>query len=170
MANAKFIEQKAAKVAEIQAKIEKAKSIVFFDYRGITVAEDTELRRSMRKENVEYIVLKNNMVSRAAENASIDSKIEEMLKGPVAYAFGYEDEVAPARILKAFVKKAKKCEIKGGIVDGKLTSAADVDAIADLPSKEVLISRLLGSMKSPISKLAIVLDQIAKQKGEAPEA
>ena len=143
---------------------------MFFDYRGITVAEDTELRRSMRKENVEYIVLKNNMVSRAAENASIDSKIEDMLKGPVAYAFGYEDEVAPARILKAFVKKAKKCEIKGGVVDGKLTSAADMDAIADLPSKEVLISRLLGSMKSPISKLAIVLDQIAKQKGEAPEA
>ena len=160
MANAKFIEQKAAKVAEIQAKID----------RGITVAEDTELRRSMRKENVEYIVLKNNMVSRAAENASIDSKIEDMLKGPVAYAFGYDDDVAPARILKAFVKKAKKCELKGGIVDGKLTSAADMDAIADLPSKEVLISRLLGSMKSPISKLAIVLDQIAKQKGEAPEA
>ena len=80
MANAKFIEQKAAKVAEIQAKIEKAKSIVFFDYRGITVAEDTELRRSMRKENVEYIVLKNNMVSRAAENASIDSKIATITK------------------------------------------------------------------------------------------
>ena len=165
MANAKFIEQKAAKVAEIQAKIEKAKSIVFFDYRGITVAEDTELRRSMRKENVEYVVLKNNMVSRAAENASIDSKIEDMLKGPVAYAFGYEDEVAPARILKAFVKKAKKCEIKGGLINGVVTDAAGMNTLADLPSREVLLARMLGSMLSPVSGLAIVLDQIAK-KGE----
>lgn len=170
MANAQVIEQKAAKVAEIQGKIEKAKSVIFFDYRSITVAEDTELRTAMRKEGVEYVVLKNNMVSRAAEAASVDSKVEEMLKGTIAYAFGYEDEVSPARILKGFIKKAKKCEFKGGIVEGKLYNASEIDAIAELPSREVLIGRLLGSMKSPVSKLVIVLDQIAKAQGEAPAA
>ena len=170
MANVQIIELKAAKVAEVQEKIQKAKSVVVYDYRGLTVEEVTNLRSEMRKAGVEYVVLKNGIVEGAAKAAGIDDSFLPMLKGPSAFAFGYEDAVAPAKILKDFVKKAKKCEIKGGIVDGKLTSAADMDAIADLPSKEVLISRLLGSMKSPISKLAIVLDQIAKQKGEAPEA
>ena len=87
----------------------------------------------------------------------------EMLHGPSAFAFGYEDAVTPARVLKGFVKKVKKCEIKGGIVEGKVSNASEVDAIADLPSREVLIARLLGSMMSPISGLAIVLDQIAKK-------
>lgn len=171
MANAQNIAMKAEQVNVIKEKIEKAKSVVFFDYRGLTVAEVTELRNAMRKENVEYIVIKNNIVVRAAEAASVDKGVEDMLKGTVAYAFGYEDEVAPARILKSFIKKFKKCEFKGGIVDGKLTDAKEIDAIAELPSREVLISRLLGSMKAPISNLVIVLDQIAKANGgEATEA
>ena len=95
MANAQIIEQKAARVKEVQEKIEKAKSVVFFDYRGLTVAEVTELRAAMRKENVEYVVIKNNVAARAAEAAKVDKAVEEMLKGTVAYAFGYEDEVAP---------------------------------------------------------------------------
>ena len=107
MANAQIIEQKAARVKEVQEKIEKAKSVVFFDYRGLTVAEVTELRAAMRKENVEYVVIKNNVAARAAEAAKVDKAVEEMLKGTVAYAFGYEDEVAPARILKSFIKKFK---------------------------------------------------------------
>ena len=170
MANASIIARKEQLVNELTEKLQKAQSVVIFDYRGLTVAEVTELRSAMRKAGNEYVVVKNSMVERAAEKVGIDESVKEMLKGPSAFAIGYEDAVSPAKILKDTVKKLKKCEIKGGIVDGKLTSAADVDAIADLPSKEVLISRLLGSMKSPISKLAIVLDQIAKQKGEAPEA
>ncbi len=94
-----------------------------------------------------------------------------MLKGPSAFAFGYEDAVAPAKILKEFIKKTKKCVIKGGIVEGKVENEATINAIADLPPREVLIARLLGSMMSPISGLAIVLDQIAKKGAEgAPEA
>ena len=97
--------------------------------------------------------------------------IKAMLKGPSAFAIGYEDAVSPAKILKDTVKKLKKCEIKGGIVNGKVTDAAGIDALAELPPKEVLIARMLGSMMSPISGLAIVLDQIAKKNGgETAEA
>lgn len=164
MANAKIIEMKAAKVGEISDKIKKAQSVIMFDYRGLTVAEVTDLRNEMRKEGVEYVVLKNHAVLRACKDANIDDSVAELLHGPSAFAFGYEDAVAPARILKAFIKKSKKCAFKGGIIDGAVTSAKDVEAIADLPSREVLIARLLGSMMSPISGLAIVLDQIAKSK------
>ena len=163
MSNIKNIEMKATKVAEVQEKVQKAKSVVLFDYRGLTVEEVTNLRNEMRAANIEYVVLKNGIMSRACEAAGIDSSISEMLKGPSAFAFGYEDAVAPAKILKDFIKKVKKCEIKGGIVEGNVESAATMTAIADLPPREVLIARLLGSMMSPISGLAIVLDQIAKK-------
>lgn len=169
MANAQIIEQKAARVEEIKEKFQQAKSVIFFDYRTLTVAEVTELRKNMRAEGVEYVVIKNNMVLRASEAAGIEGDVESALKGTLAYAFGFQDEVAPARILKDFIKKNKKGEFKGGVIDGKLTSAKEIEQIADLPSREVLISRLLGSMKAPISHLAIVLDQIAKAK-EAPAA
>ena len=167
MANMKIIEMKAAQVQEIQDKIQRASSVVVFDYRGLTVDEVTQLRNNMRKAGVEYIVLKNHIVGRACDAAGIDASIHDMLHGPSAFAFGYEDAVTPAKLLKEFVKKAKKCEIKGGIVEGAVTNAKDLDAIADLPSREVLIARLLGSMMSPISGLAIVLDQIAKKQGGA---
>ncbi len=162
MANAKILEMKAAKVAEVADKVQKAKSVILFDYRGLTVAEDTALRAELRKENVEYVVLKNHCVRRAFDQLGLGGA-DDMLHGTNAFAFGYEDAVAPARVLKNFIKKAKKCEFKGGIVEGKVTTAAEVDAIADLPSREVLIARMLGSMMSPISGLAIVLDQIAKK-------
>ena len=165
MANEKNIEMKAAQVAEVQEKLQKANSVVAFDYRGLTVAEATELRNEMRKSGVEYLVLKNHIVKRACEAASADGKFIELLHGPSAFAFGYEDAVTPAKILKDFVKKAKKCEIKGGIIEGEFMDAAGVNAIADLPPRDVLIARLLGSMMSPISGLAIVLDQIAKKMG-----
>ena len=175
MANALNIELKAAKVAEIKEKLEKAQSVIVFDYRGLTVEEDTQLRVNMRKENVEYLVLKNGIVSRACEAAGISEEVNSMLKGPSAFAFGYEDAVVPARILKDFVKKTKKCEIKGGVVGESIFSAAQVEQLADLPPKEVLLARLLGSMMSPIANFAVVLDQIRQAKeggaGEAaPEA
>lgn len=165
MANEQNIAAKAAQVSEIVEKIQKASSMIAFDYRGLTVAEVTDLRNEMRKAGCEYIVLKNHIVGRACEVAGIEG-MHDILKGPSAFAISYEDAVTPARILKNFVKKVKKCEMKGGIVEGSVTSAKQLDAIADLPSRDVLIARLLGSMMSPISGLAIVLDQIAKQKAE----
>ena len=171
MANASILAQKEQLVAELSEKLKKAQSVVMFDYRGLTVSEVTELRAQMRKAGNEYVIVKNSMVERACDKIGIDASVKEMLKGPSAFAIGYEDAVSPAKILKDTVKKLKKCEIKGGIVNGKVSDAAAIDALAELPPKEVLIARMLGSMMSPISGLAIVLDQIAKKNGgETAEA
>ena len=165
MANASILAQKEQLVAELSEKLKKAQSVVMFDYRGLTVSEVTELRAQMRKAGNEYVIIKNSMVERACDLVGIDASVKEMLKGPSAFAIGYDDAVSPAKILKDTVKKLKKCEIKGGIVNGKVTDPAGIDALAELPPKEVLIARMLGSMMSPISGLAIVLDQIAKKNG-----
>ncbi|MEG1548229.1 MAG: 50S ribosomal protein L10 [Clostridia bacterium] len=167
MANVKNVEIKAAKVSEVREKIAKAQSVIIFDYRGLTVAQVTELRSNMRKAGVEYAVLKNSIVERAAMEANVDESILEFLKGPSAFAFGYEDAATPAKILKETIKKYKKCEMKGGIVEGAVFNAETVNALADLPSREQLIARLLGSMMSPISKLAVVMGQIAEKAGAA---
>jgi len=167
MANIKNIEMKAQQVAEVQQKLQKAQSVVVFDYRGLTVAQVTELRSEMRKQGVEYVVLKNAIVERAAQAEGLDDQFLSYLKGPSAFAFGYEDAVAPAKIIKECIKKYKKCEIKGGLINGTVSDAAAMNTLADLPSREVLIARLLGSMMSPISGLAIALDQVAKNKGGA---
>ncbi|MBR3460647.1 MAG: 50S ribosomal protein L10 [Clostridia bacterium] len=165
MANASIIARKEQLVNEVAEKLQKAQSVIVFDYRGLTVAEVTELRAAMRKAGNEYVIVKNSMVERACDKIGIDESVKALLKGPSAFAIGYEDAVSPAKILKETVKKLKKCEIKGGIVNGKVSDAAAIDALAELPPKEVLIARMLGSMMSPISGLAIVLDQIAKKNG-----
>ena len=165
MANIQNIQAKAAQVEEVTSKIRAAQSLVVFDYRGLNAEEVTNLRSDMRKAGVEYVVLKNGIVERAAKAAGIEESFCELLKGPSAFAFGVEDAVAPAKVLKEAIKKYKKCEIKGGLINGVVTDAAGMNTLADLPSREVLLARMLGSMLSPISGLAIVLDQIAK-KGE----
>lgn len=165
MANASILAMKEQHVAEIKDRLTRAQSVVMFDYRGLTVDEVTALRVEMRKAGVEYIVLKNTMVERACRELNIDESVHAMLKGPSAFAFGYDDAVAPAKILKDSIKKFKKCTIKGGIVDGVVTDAQGIDALADLPPREVLIARMLGSMMSPITGLAIALDQLAKKLG-----
>ncbi|MDD6045142.1 MAG: 50S ribosomal protein L10 [Clostridia bacterium] len=166
MANIQNIQAKAAQVEEVASKIQAAQSLVVFDYCGLNAEEVTNLRSDMRKAGVEYVVLKNGIVERAAKAAGIDESFCEMLKGPSAFAFGVEDAVAPAKVLKEAIKKYKKCEIKGGLINGAVSSAAEMNTLADLPSREVLLARMLGSMLSPVSGLAIVLDQIAK-KGES---
>ena len=108
MANIKIIEMKATQVAEVAEKLKKAQSVVFFDYRGLTVEEVTNLRSEMRKAGVEYVVLKNTIVERAARENGTDESVNEMLKGPSAFAFGYNDAVAPAKIIKDAIKKYKK--------------------------------------------------------------
>ena len=166
MANIQNIQAKAAQVEEVTSKIQAAQSLVVFDYRGLNAEEVTNLRSDMRKAGVEYVVLKNGIVERAAKAAGIEESFCELLKGPSAFAFGVEDAVAPAKVLKEAIKKYKKCELKGGIVNGKVFNAAEVNTLADLPSREQLIARLLGSMMSPISGLAVALDQIAKKRSE----
>ena len=148
MSNA--IEMKKAVVAEIKEKMVAAKSIVLIDYRGLTVAEVTELRSQCRKAGVEYAVLKNTMVNLAAKEAGIEG-LEGFLKGPTAVAFGMEDAVAPAKVLTEFIKKTKKTEVKCGLLDGQILDAAGVEALAAIPSREVLIAKIMGSMMSAVS-------------------
>ena len=150
------IQVKQQKVDEIAAKMQQAKGMVFIDYRGITVAEDTELRNDFRAAGVEYRVLKNEMLSRAAQSLGLDEVCPHLV-GPTAVAFGYEDPVAPAKIISEFIKKTKKTAYKAGVVEGKVNDADGVKALAELPSREVLVAKLLGSMNSPISSFVGVL-------------
>ena len=160
MSNA--IEMKKAVVAEIKEKLVAAKSVVLIDYRGLTVAEVTELRNQCRKAGVEYAVLKNTMVNLAAKEAGIEG-LEAYLKGPTAVAFGMEDAVAPAKVLTEFIKKTKKTEVKCGLLDGQILDAAGVEALAAIPSREVLIAKIMGSMMSAVSKFVYVVEAIRKK-------
>lgn len=160
MSNA--IEMKKAVVAEIKEKLVAAKSVVLIDYRGLTVAEVTELRNQCRKAGVEYAVLKNTMVNLAAKEAGIEG-LESYLKGPTAVAFGMEDAVAPAKVLTEFIKKTKKTEVKCGLLDGQILDAAGVEALAAIPSREVLIAKIMGSMMSAVSKFVYVVEAIRKK-------
>lgn len=160
MSNA--IEMKKAVVAEIKEKLVAAKSVVLVDYRGLTVAEVTELRNQCRKAGVEYAVLKNTMVNLAAKEAGIEG-LDAYLKGPTAVAFGMEDAVAPAKVLTEFIKKTKKTEVKCGLLDGQILDAAGVEALAAIPSREVLIAKIMGSMMSAVSKFVYVVEAIRKK-------
>ena len=147
---------KEAKVAEIREKLEKAQAIVLADYQGLTVEEDTALRKTLREAGVEYKVYKNNLV-------------DSYLEGPVSIAFGYEDATAPARVLHTFAKDHKKLELKAGMVEGTLYNKEEVEKLATIPSKEVLIAKLLGSFKAPLSNVAYLLNAI-KEKKESESA
>ncbi len=159
---------KELKVAEIKEKLEKAQSVVLASYQGLTVEEDTILRKSLREAGVEYKVYKNSLVILAAKELGMDS-IEEYLQGPVSIALGYEDATAPARVLFDFAKSHKKLELKAGIVDSVIYNKEQVEKLATIPSKEVLIAKLLGSFKAPLSKIACVLNAI-KEKQETESA
>ena len=161
-------EIKEAKVAEIKEKLEKAQTVVLASYQGLTVEEDTQLRKNLREAGIEYKVYKNTLVTRAAKELGIEG-ISEYLNGPVSMAFGYEDVTAPARILNDFAKDHKKLELKAGLVEGEIYDKAKLEKLASIPSKEVLIAKLLGSIKSPLSNFAYLLSAI-KDKKEADSA
>lgn len=144
-------------VEEIKAKIQKAKSIVFVDYRGLTVAEDTELRSEFRKAGADYKIYKNRFVLRALNECGF-SLDDNLFQGTLAVAFGYDDEVTPAKLLKNVIEKSKKMEIKFGVLNGAKIESAEVVALADLPSKEVLIAKLLSVLNGPASGLVTVLN------------
>ena len=162
----KNIEAKKGVVADIRQKFEKAQSAILVDYRGLNVAEDTELRNQLRKAGVEYAVLKNTMINLAVKDMGIDD-IKAHLEGPTAVAFGMEDAVAPAKVLSDFMKKTKKMSVKCGVVDGAYIDEAGVQALANTPSREVLIAKIMGSMMSSVSKFVYCVEAIRKkQAGE----
>ncbi len=165
------VELKQPIVEEISAGIKEAQSVVLVDYRGLTVEQDTELRRALRAAGVTYKVYKNTMMNFAFKGTDFEG-LAPYLNGPSAMAVSTEDATAPARVLAEFAKKADKLEIKAGVVDGIVYDANGIKTIANIPSREVLISRLLGSMQSPITNFARVMNQLAEKGGasacEAP--
>ena len=160
------VELKQPIVNEISEAINGAASVVVVDYRGLTVAQDTELRKQLRAAGITYKVYKNTLVSRAVEGTEFES-LREVLEGPSAFAISTEDATAPARVIAEFAKKAPKLEIKAGVVEGTYYDANGMKEISSIPSRDVLLGRLFGSMQSPIANLARVLNQIAENGGEA---
>jgi large subunit ribosomal protein L10 len=154
---------KETKVSEIKEKLEKAQSVIMVNYQGLTVSEDTELRKNLREAGVEYKVYKNTLVTRAANDLGLE-KLVEFLEGPIAVALGYDDPTAPARILNDFAKVHKALELKAGLVQGEIYDEAKIKELASVPSKEVLIAKLLGSFQAPISKFAYLVSAIKDQK------
>ena len=165
---------KQEKIEQMKENFAKAKVAVVTEYRGLTVEEITKLRRALQKENSDYMVTKNTLAKVAAKGTQFEV-LEEVLKGPVAIAFGYADEVAPAKVLKKFIKEAKKGQVIAAALDGKLLDAKETEVLADLPSKEELYAKMLGCINSPatgiagavnavMSGLVRAMDQVAKQK------
>ena len=170
MPNATVLEAKKAIVAELTEKLQNAASGVLVDYKGITVAEDTALRAELRKNDVEYAVVKNTLTRFAAQNAGL-GELSDSLNGTTSLAICATDPIAPMRVINKFAKQfnGEKFIIKAGFMDGKVIPLAEVAALAELPSKEVLQAQVLGTMLAPITSLAIVLKAIA-EKGDTPAA
>ena len=162
------LEMKKTVVAGIKEKFEKAQTVVLVDYRGLTVAEDTELRNQFRAAGVEYSVVKNTLTRFAANKAGY-TEFDEVLNGTTSMASTADDPIAPARVICEFAKKNKNVvKIKGGMVEGKVLSVDELMSFGELPSKNALVAQVLGTFLAPISSLAVVLNQILEQKGGAP--
>ena len=158
------VELKKPVIDEIAANIADAQSVVIVDYCGLTVEEDTRLRKELRENDIIYKVYKNTMMNFAFKGTDCES-LSQHLEGPNAIAISKTDATAPARILAKFAKEAKALEIKAGIVEGTYYDATGMEAISKIPSREELLGKLLGSIQSPISNLVRVLNQIAESKG-----
>jgi large subunit ribosomal protein L10 len=163
------VELKQPIVEEISNHIKDAQSVVLVDYRGLTVEQDTRLRKACRENDVVYKVYKNTMMNFAFKGTDYES-LAPYLEGPSAVAISTTDATAPARVLGNFAKEAPALEIKGGVVEGITYDAAGIASIASIPGREVLLSRLLGSMQSPVANLARVLNQIAEKGGASAAA
>lgn len=161
------IAKKAAIVEEVTEKFKVASSVVVVDYRGLTVDEVTRLRKQLRDANVEMKVIKNSILTRAAKAAGLEG-LEEVFTGPTAVAFSNEDVVAPAKIIDEFAQDAKALEIKGGIIEGKVSSIEEITALAKLPSREGLLSMLLSVLQAPVRNVAYAINAVAeKEDGDA---
>jgi large subunit ribosomal protein L10 len=159
------IEAKKVIVEEIAEKLKASVSTIVVDYRGLSVAEVTELRKQLREAGVEFKVYKNSMTRRAADAAGL-SGLNDALTGPNAIAFSAEDVVAPAKILNDFAKKNEALELKAGVIEGNIATVEEVKALAELPSREGLLSMLLSVLQAPIRNLALVTKAVAEQKEE----
>ncbi|TDQ34698.1 50S ribosomal protein L10 [Aureibacillus halotolerans] len=161
----KVIEQKKQVVTDIADKLRDNKATVFVDYRGLNVSQVTELRKQLREAGVEFKVYKNTMTRRAVEQAEI-SGLDEELVGPTAVAFSAEDVVAPAKVLNNFAKTNEALKIKIGLIEGNVTSADDLKALAELPSRDGLLSMLLSVLQAPMRNMALATKAVAEQKEE----
>ena len=161
MANAKIIEQKAGVVSEIKERFENAKSVVAFDYRGLSVAEVTELRRKLREAGADYKVYKNTLTKRALDELNIN--MSEYLAGPSAITFG-TDELSIVKVLNDFAKEHEALELKAGIVEGKVANLEDLKRYASIPSRETLLTMLAAGLMGTVRDLSICLDLYSKEK------
>ena len=159
------LKQKQAVIDEIKEKLEKAQSAVVIDYIGISVAQADAMRRKLREANVDYTVYKNTLVSRAIEGTKYEA-LKDVLSGPSAFAFSYDDAIAPARVLSGVIKEYKKMDFKAGVIEGTYYDADGVKAIAALPSRDELIAKFMGSIQSPVSKFVRTLQAVADAKAE----
>ncbi|NCB73932.1 MAG: 50S ribosomal protein L10 [Clostridia bacterium] len=170
MPNAKVLSEKQAIVAELTQRIKGASSGIFVDYKGITVAQDSELRGELRKNDVEYSVIKNTLCRRAIDELGL-SEMDPILNGTTSLATSKGDPIAPFRVITDFAKKMgeDKFNVKAGFMDGKVLSLSEMSEISALPSLDALYAKVLGTMLAPISSLAIVIGQILEQKGGSLE-
>jgi large subunit ribosomal protein L10 len=165
MPSEKILKQKQAQVASLTEKLKKAKMVIFTEYRGISVTDDTKLRSELRQENNEYMVVKNSVINYAAKEAGIEG-LDKVLEGPTAVVIGYDDYISSAKSLNAYAKTHDFYSFKAGIMDGKVISGEEVKKLANLPSKETLYSMLASALLGNIRNLAVVLDQ-TREKMEA---
>ncbi|WP_017473679.1 50S ribosomal protein L10 [Amphibacillus jilinensis] len=161
----KVIENKKQVVSEIATKLRESESTVLVDYRGLDVAEVTELRKQLREAGVEFKVYKNTMSRRAADQAEL-SELNEALVGPTAIAFSNDDVIAPAKILNNFAKEHEALEIKGGVIQGNIATLEQIKELADLPNYEGLLSMLLSVLQAPVRNFAYATKAVAEQKEE----
>ena len=164
-----ILEQKKTIVAELAADIKESVAGVVVNYQGITVDSDTKMRKALREAGVEYKVLKNSLTGRACEEVGLGD-MKQYLTGMTAIAIGTTDPVAPAKVLKEYAEKIESFQILAGYLDGAVVDATTVNTLADIPSKEVLIAKLLGSIKSPLYGLAYALQAVVDKDGEAAPA
>lgn len=159
------LKQKQAVIDEIKEKLEKAQSAVVIDYIGISVAQADAMRKKLRESNVDYTVYKNTLMNRAVEGTKFEV-LKDVLSGPSAFAFSYEDAIAPAKVISGIIKEYKKMEFKAGVIEGTFYDAEGVKAIAALPSRDELIAKFMGSIQSPVSKFVRTLQAVADAKAE----
>jgi large subunit ribosomal protein L10 len=166
MASKEVLKKKKEEVSQFVEKIKKAKLILLADYRGINVEDVTNLRSKLRGTNTEYKIVKNNITKRAMEECKQEG-LNEMLVGPTAVILGYDDYLEPSKIIYEYAKENEFYKIKGGVIDGKVVSVEEIITLAKLPSRETLIAQLAGALLGNITKLAVGLDQVRKQKEAA---
>ena len=161
-----IIAKKAQQVSEVAEQFKNAASVVVVDYLGITVEQATNLRTELRNAGVQFAVVKNGILSRAAKEAGLEG-MDDIFKGPSAVAFSNEDVVAPAKILADFAKKVEALEIKAGVIEGKVSSKEEIEALAKLPNREGLLSMLLSVLQAPVRNTALAFKAVADQKDGA---